>query len=230
VDGGAIARQLPLRIQSRVSVVFNGIDLQTFRPGLDGQGWRAQFGISPGELVIGHAARITPWKGQWYLLEAFGKIAPRYSNVRLLLVGAPIFDSDLYERRLRARVDELGLSQRVTFAGFRADLADALSAMDIFVYPSLEKDTTPLALLSAMGCGLPVAAFDIEGAREALDDAGILVPVGDAEKLAEALEKLVGDASLRKRLAERSRARAVRHFGLEKYAAEMESVFLRGLA
>ncbi len=228
VDGSSIARQLPGDIQDRVHVVWNGVDMQVFRPGIDGEDIRRQFGIRQDELVVGHAARITPWKGQHYLLEAFGQIAFRYPKVRLLLVGAPTFDNGTYDKKLHTRTTELGLNDRVVFAGFRADLPQVLSAMDIFVYPSVEKDTSPLALLSAMGCGLPIVAFDIEGVREVLGDDGLLMPVRDEVKLAEALERLIENAAVRKKMGVCSREKALARFGLEQYVAGMEAVFLSG--
>ena len=176
VDGSAIARQLPADIQDCVRVVLNGVDMQVFHPDIRRDGVRRQFGIGPDNIVVGHAARITPWKGQHHLLEAFGLIALRYPQARLLLVGAPTFDNDTYDKKLYSRTKELGLNDRVVFAGFRADLAQVLSAMDIFAYSSVEKDTSPLALLSAMACGLPVVGFDIEGVREVLEDDGLLIP------------------------------------------------------
>jgi len=227
-DGTPIALQLPEKIQGQVHVVLNGVDVQTFRPGLDSQSIRQQFGIPPDALVVGHAARLTPWKGQHHLLEAFGKIANRYSRARLLLVGAPTFDNDSYEKRLRLRTEELGLSHQVVFAGFRSDLPQVLAAMDIFAYPSVEKDTSPLALLSALACGLPVIAFDIDGVREVLEDTGILIPVRNERKLADELERLLQDTALREQLGSQSRAQAVRRFSLEQYVVGMEAAFNHG--
>jgi glycosyltransferase involved in cell wall biosynthesis len=224
-DGTPIARQLPEKIQGRVTVVLNGVDVETFCPGLDFQQVRCELGILPDALVVGHAARLTPWKGQQHLLEAFGKIAVLYPRACLLLVGAPTFDDDSYERRLRRRTKELGLNNRVIFAGFRSDLPQVLAAMDILAYPSVEKDTSPLALLSALACGLPVVAFDIEGVREVLEGTGVLVPVRDECKLAEELEKLLQDPTLRKQMGTQSRETAVRRFNLEQYVIGMETVF-----
>lgn len=228
VDGTPIAHQLPRAIQQRVTVLLNGIDTALFHPGIDGQPVRSQFGISPEDLVLGHAARLTPWKGQHYLLEAFAVLAPRYPGLRLLLVGSPLFDNDAYERRLRARVTELGLGDRVIFTGFRRDLPQVLAAMDVFAHPSVEKDTSPLALLSAMAAGLPVAAFDIDGVREVLLDDGLLVPVGNIPLLASAIERLVVDAELRERLGGRSRAAALARFSLERHIAGMQAVLASG--
>src|SRR6478672_6614896 len=159
VDGAAIRKQLPPAIHSRVSVVHNGVDTSVFRPGLDGSAVRREFGITAEQIVIGHAARITPWKGQHYLIEAFRRIANRYPETVVLMVGSPVFDHDGYEQRLKSMVAEFGLGQRVKFAGYRHDMPEVLAATDVFAFTSIEKDTSPLALLSAMASGLPIVAF-----------------------------------------------------------------------
>jgi glycosyltransferase involved in cell wall biosynthesis len=225
VDGKAIASQLPGKLQDRVNIILNGVDLQVFHPGMDGTGVRRELGISPDALVIGHAARITPWKGQAHLLEAFGKIAARHPSALLLLVGAHTFDNDHYEQGLRLRVRTLGLENRVIFTGFRADLPQVLAGMDIFAYPSVEKDTSPLALLSAMACGLPVVGFDIDGVREVLGGEEWLVSVGDEAGMAAALVKLMEDDLLRRQAGDHCREQAVARFSLEQNMTGMEAVF-----
>jgi glycosyltransferase involved in cell wall biosynthesis len=224
-DGTPITGQLPQNVQNKVKVVFNGVDTQVFYPGLDGTIIRRELGIEPRQVVIGHAARLTPWKGQHDLLEAFGGIADLFPQTCLLLAGSPLFDDDSYEKRLRARAIEMGLGRRVIFAGFREDLENVLAGMDVFAYPSLEKDTSPLSLISAMACGLPVAAFDIAGVREVLGDAGILLPVGCASELAAALSGLIQDPVRRQTLGKRARDRVLAQFTLEGYLAGMLRVF-----
>lgn len=226
-DGTPIAEQLPNSIHEKLHLVFNGVDTTAFQPGLDGSSFRRELGIGPDRVVIGHAARLTPWKGQHHLLEAFGGIADRYPQTSLLLVGSPLFDDDAYDKRVRARTRKMGLEGRVIFAGFRDDLPVVLAGMDIFAYPSVEKDTSPLSLISAMACGLPVSAFDIRGVREVLGDAGLLVPVGDRPALAASLTGLIEDPRLRKRLGEHARRRAAAEFSLEGYVAKMQGVFER---
>jgi glycosyltransferase involved in cell wall biosynthesis len=230
VDGTSIARQLPDHVRQKVHVVLNGVDVKTFHPCIDSQPVREDLGIPADAVVIGHAARITPWKGQHHLLEAFGRIAFKHPGTCLLLVGSALFDTDSYERHLRQRAGELGLNGRVIFTGFRRDLPQVLNAMDIFAYPSVEKDTSPLALISALACGLPVAAFDIDGVREVLEGTGLLVPVRDEQRLAEVLARLLSDPELRKCQAAASREQAVQRFSLEQYAGGMEKIFELGLA
>jgi len=206
-DGSPILEQLPPAIQQRGRVIFNSVDTGAFRPGRDGAMAREALGIDRSACVIGHAARLTPWKGQRHLLEAFGLLAGRNPGAHLLLVGSALFDSERYALSLQQAARDLGLEGRVTFAGFRSDLAEVLAAMDIFVYPSLEKDTSPLSLLSAMACGLPVIAYDIPGVREVVVGSGILVPLGDRQQLAGAIQDLLDDPQKRRRLGEACRER-----------------------
>ena len=226
VIGPPIARQLPADVHGRVRVIYNGVDTKVFRPDIDGAAVRRELGIGRDKVIIGNLARLTPWKGQHHLLEAFARVA-RDPRTQLLLVGGPLFDSQAYEHRLRSRARELGLSDRVIFTGHRDDVPQVLAAMDIFAYSSVEKDICPLSLLQAMATGLPIVAFDIEGMRRAITSGehGLLVPVGEPEPLAEAIAGLVSNEGLRDRLARRARCRAEEEFTLERHCVLMEAAF-----
>jgi glycosyltransferase involved in cell wall biosynthesis len=226
VDGAAISEQLPSSLESRVSVVHNGVDTSVFRPDIDGSYVREELDIPRDAVVIGHAGRITPWKGQHYLIEAFARLAGQHPNLVLMFAGAPVFDHSGYEQRLRKMAAEHGLESRVAFAGYRHDLPSVLAAMDIFAFTSIEKDTSPLALLSAFSSGLPIVAFDIEGVRELIDkdDQLLRVPVDDSPQLAETLTRLIADTELRVRMGRAVRELADRKYSLTSYVGGMEAV------
>jgi glycosyltransferase involved in cell wall biosynthesis len=226
-DGLAIKHQLPAAVRRRTAVVHNGVDTNVFRPGLDGSGVRQELGIAKDHLVVGHAGRITPWKGQHYLIEAFARIAADHPNVSLLLAGSPVFDNDAYERKLLGLTAQLGLQDRIKFAGYRHDLPGVLAAMDVFAFTSVEKDTSPLALLSALSCGLPIAAFNIEGVAELVkNDECLLSPVAGIEELAASLKMLLGNADLRRRLGAKARKLAVEKLSLSLYTSRMQQIFM----
>jgi glycosyltransferase involved in cell wall biosynthesis len=228
VDGASIAEQLPRPLQSRVTVIHNGVDTNIFRPRLDRNTVRRELGLPIDQLVVGHVGRLTPWKGQHYLIEAFARISGEHPTTTLLLVGSPVFDNDKYELRLRTMVAQLGLADRVKFAGYRHDLAGVLSAMDIFAFTSIEKDTSPLALLSAMSCGLPIVAFDIAGVKELMtSEQCSLVPAGQVRALVDSLKALITDEALRQRLALKAREAVMNGLSLERYTSGMEQVFLK---
>jgi glycosyltransferase involved in cell wall biosynthesis len=227
VDGKTIAEQLPRSLQSRITVIHNGVDTNIFRPDLDGVPARRELGIPIDHVVIGHVGRVTPWKGQHYLIEAFARIANNHPNLTLLLVGSPVFDNDSYQRRLLSLAAQFRLEDRIRFAGYRHDLPEVLAAMDIFAFTSIEKDTSPLALLSAMASGLPIVAFDIAGVRElmAQEDQFLLVPAENVSELSRALLRVVADEKLRGTLADAARQQATNEFGLGRYRERIEQVF-----
>src|SRR5262249_34982955 len=100
-----------------------------------------------------------------------------------------------------------------------------LAAMDVFAFTSIEKDTSPLALLSAMAVGLPIVAFDIEGVRE-LDNTGrvfALARVGDIDALAESLSSVLSDTLTREELRQHSRA-AAEKLSLSRYVSSIDHV------
>lgn len=230
VDGASISRQLPRTVQARTSVIHNGVDTRVFQPGLDGQCVRRELGIPHDAIVIGHAGRMTPWKGQHYLLEAFASIAATTPNAYLLFAGAPVFDSDSYQRGLINLTGKLGLCDRVKFAGYRHDLPLVLAAMDVFAFTSVEKDTSPLTLVSALSSGLPIVAFDIEGVREMLPPGEqLLAPVGQVASLAHSIQKLVSDPALRRQLGVSARRLAESEFGIDRYVARMQQAFLEAV-
>lgn len=231
VDGGTIAKQLPEALKARISVIYNGIDTKVFRPGLDGGGVREELGIPKDHLVIGHVGRVTPWKGQHYMIEALARIAEAHPEVCLLLVGSPVFDNDAYQRRLLSLATQTGLESRIKFAGYRHDLPNVLAAMDVFAFTSIEKDTSPLALLSAMSCGLPIVAFDIAGVQELMTgDQCVLTRVGDIEGLADSLKTLLTDPAQQIRLGVSARQAVISRLSLDLFMSRSEEVFLKILA
>jgi glycosyltransferase involved in cell wall biosynthesis len=226
-DGAAIGRQLRC-VEDRVSIILNGVDSNVFHPGIDGAGVRTELDLPDGAIVIGHVGRMTPWKGQHYLLEAFARIAREVPNAYLVFVGDPVFDTDSYQNKLLKLTADLGLADRVRFAGYRHNLAEVLASMDVFAFTSVEKDTSPLTLLSAMATGLPIVAFAIEGVRELIDEDEqlLLVRPRKTEALAELLLRLLSDPDLRRRLSTSVRRLAESEFSLERHVTNMEQVFV----
>lgn len=232
VDADSIARQLvPIVPRDRVHTIWNGVDTHEFSPQIDGAGVRAEWKLSPQDQVIGMAGRLTRWKGQHLLLRAFARLAPNFPNAYVALIGASLFDTDHYVRELRSLVDELGLRDRVIFAGFRWDMPQVFAALDVVAHPSLDKDSSPLAVVSAMASGKVIVCASVDGTAQLFEDGkdGLLFPPGDAAALADKLELVLCDADLRARLGCAARAKAEHELSVEKFAFECEKVFDRAL-
>lgn len=182
----------------RVRVVPNGVDTDRFAPA----GGRAEAAV-PTILWLGVMA---PVKRVDRLVRALAGLAA----ARLVLVG------DGEERsRLVALVDELGLEDRVEFAGFAADPAPAFLGADVFALPS-GAEACPLALLQAMSSGLPVVASRVGGIPDVVRDGvdGLLVGPDDADGLVRSLRDLVEDAERRRAMGAQARERVLSGYSL----------------
>ncbi len=231
-DADSIARQVRTFVPAnRVTVIWNGVALDEFSPQNDGAFLRQEWGACAETLLIGVIARLTPWKGQQVLIEAFARLADRFPSARLVLVGSALFDTDAYARELKADVTRRGIADRVIFAGFRRDMPQVLAALDMVAHPALEKDSSPLAVVSAMAAGKPIVCSRVDGTAQMFDDGvdGLLVPPGDVDALAEKLGRLLSDPALRQRLGLAARAKAERELSVERYARRCEAVFDRAL-
>ncbi|NJD88083.1 MAG: glycosyltransferase [Betaproteobacteria bacterium] len=204
---------------SHVVSIPTGIDLDRFRPG-DAAAARAAVGMPAEGALIGIVATLRSWKGHRYLLEAFAGMADR--GARLLVVG----DGPQREP-LEALARELGVAERVRFAGNQEDVTPWLQAMDLFCLPSYANEGVPQALMQAMACGLPVISTPVGSIAEIVQDGdtGRLVPPEDAAALRVAIEALLADADARARLATSARSAALQRFGEDRMVERMIDVF-----
>jgi len=165
---------------------------------------------------IGMVGRLTPWKGQHVFLQALAEAFPPDGtgegdgSWEAVIVGAPLFGEDGYERQLRRLAEELGLDGHVRLLGFREEIGDELAAMDVLVHASVIPEPFGQVVVEGMAAGLAVVAADSGGPAEVIDHGvtGLLYPPGDAAALAEILRRLVGDPDLRARLGRAGRERS----------------------
>jgi glycosyltransferase involved in cell wall biosynthesis len=209
--GEASAREIEETLElprGSVEVIYNGVeDFQVERrPAPDGP-------------VIGTIARHVGHKGLDVLLRA----APDVPGARFKLVG------DGPDRaELEALAAELGVADRVEFAGWSEDARRDLGGFDVFVLPS-RYEGLPLALVDSMLAGLPVVATRVGSIPEAISDGeqGLLVPPEDPVALAAALRRLMDDQALRQRLGSAARSEAVARFTAEAMARNYERLYER---
>lgn len=162
----------------------------------------------PGSCRLVAAGRLSPEKGFDQLLRALPQITARIPNCALTIYG-----EGGEKTRLEALAQELGVLERVTFAGLVPDLISALQGGDIFVMPSRSEGFSNV-LLEAMAAGVPVVSFDCPvGPREIISSAdhGVLVPPADCAALAEAVCALWEDPQRRVRLAQQARKGLMRY-------------------
>lgn len=181
-------------------VVPNGIRVDRFARQSRRQA-RASLGISEDALVVGSVGRLTWAKDQSVLLKSMARLAPCHPQLRCVLVGDGSLRNDL-EREVMA----LGLQGRVVLLGDRSDVPDLLPALDVFALPSRTEGYS-IALLEAAASGVPAVVTDVGGNREIVQPAVTGVVAGT--DFAAALETLLADAALRRRMGAAARDWAV---------------------
>jgi glycosyltransferase involved in cell wall biosynthesis len=199
----------------RLTTIVNGVDLVHFKPVGRVQGTRA--------LVIGSTARLHAEHDHATLVQAFARLAVRWPDARLLLVGR-----GREEARLRTLGEALGIVSSIRFVGEQADIAPWLAQMDLYAHASLTAGISN-SILEAMATGLPVVATAVGGTPEVVADGetGLLVPPGDPVGLAEALETLLANPTMAQTFGQAGRARIEAHFGEGLMLQRMEALLDR---
>jgi glycosyltransferase involved in cell wall biosynthesis len=204
---------------ARVTSVPTGIDPERFKPG-DKREARIKLGLDPDTNYIGIVATLRSWKGHLYLLEAFAQLnAPGW---KLLIVG-----DGPYRNVLDQKTTELELNERVFFAGQQSNPEDWLRAMDIFCLPSYANEGVPQAILQAMLTGLPVISTPAGSITEIIADGhtGIIVPLKDARKLAQAINRVLDTTDLAPHLGKSAHTVASNKFGFNRMVNRMSVIF-----
>jgi glycosyltransferase involved in cell wall biosynthesis len=205
---------------SRLLLMPYGIPLAELNTPLSRNAARDRLGVKG--LVIGAVGRLEDQKGHVYLIEALPELRREIPDLAVLLVG-----DGRRQENLQRQVRDLGLQDTVRFLGTRRDLPEIYRALDVFVQPSLWEGLS-LALLKAMGAGLPVVATRVSGSTEAIEDGsnGKLVAPGDPGALARAILELHRQPEERQRLGDAARRTVVAKFSLEAMLRRLEELYL----
>jgi glycosyltransferase involved in cell wall biosynthesis len=185
--------------ERKVRTIYNGVDLQRFRP-------RDASNLSQSPVNVLCVAYLIREKGVDYLLHAFSKV--RDQTARLTIAG-----DGPEEETLKDLADRLGLSERVSFLGLRDDVDQLLAEADIVVHPAIWSEACGLTIVEAMASGCPLIASRVGGIPELVEDqkTGVLVPPKDVPALTQALNLLVENPQYRLRLARNAQGWAAEH-------------------
>lgn len=206
-------------------VIHNGVDTARFRPRLDARdAARAALGLAPGDVAAGIVASLTPEKGHAVLVDATERLARGGVPIRVLVAG-----EGAERGAIEAAIARAGLGARVTLLGLRRDLdRDFYPALDLLVLASHPvRETLPISLMEGMAMGLPVVATRVGSVADLVADGetGLLVPPGDAGRLAGAIAVLARDADQRAAFGLAGRARVVERFSLDRMVENYARLF-----
>lgn len=194
---------------AKVRVVYNGVDLAGWPASrLERQKKRLELRLGADEVLLGSVGRLDAQKGHSILIEAMARLRKGF-KCRLVILGeGPL------RPQLEAQIRRHKLEGAVMLLGERDDVTAWLSALEIFVLPSLWEGL-PNSLLEAMALGLPCVASAVDGVPEVLaGDCGVLVPPSNPAALYERLAKLIAEPELRAKYGAAAKERIGKDFSL----------------
>jgi glycosyltransferase involved in cell wall biosynthesis len=186
-------------LPSQVAVVNSGLELDHYRAiAVDTKRKKEDLHIREDAVVVGMVGRLEPVKGPEYFVEAADMVLKKHPNITFLIVG----DGSLYDS-LKAQCSRMHISDSLIFTGWREDIPELLTMIDLLVLPSLNEAVGRI-LIEAGACGKPVVATRVGGIPEVVLDnkTGVLVPPRDAAEMARAIMVLAEDKKKRVSMGE----------------------------
>jgi glycosyltransferase involved in cell wall biosynthesis len=215
LDGGLPA--------GRVEVIPSGIDFTPYKKALSSDYLRREFGFAGDDYLVGMVAHLADHKGHKYLIRAAKILKRQTPKIKVIIVGEGPLRIELTKEARDSGVEDL-----VFFLGFRKDVPQILSSLDVFVLSSYLEGLGS-SIMDAMACRLPVVATRTGGIPEVVihRKTGLLVPPRNPSALAKAILRLYNDRDLASRLGEEGYRVVHRRFSAEAMADRMVSLYER---
>ena len=212
--------------ESRIKVIPNSIrphDHRFFEQNRKAK--RSMLNISEDEFVIGYVGRLSNEKGLRYLIQAISMLNQSDMPLKVLVIGEGPERKELEVLSAKEKVE-----QKIIFAGFQNNTESWFPAMDLFVLPSLTEGT-PMALLEALACGIPVVASAVGGVPQVIDSGnnGLLVSPGRPEEIKEAVINLYKNNELRTGLSKAAQHIIKSKYNVENWINEVQTEYLKVL-
>jgi glycosyltransferase involved in cell wall biosynthesis len=210
----------------KLEVIPNGFDLEQAKPDPGARAWlRAELGLSPDTLLIGIVARFHPHKDHHNFIRAAARLHELDSDVHFVFCGMAI---TWQNPQLVKWIDQVNLRDRCHLLGPRDDVPRLFAGMDIAASASAS-EAFPVVIGEAMACGTPCVVTDVGDSAFIVGKTGLVVPPGNSEALAGALQKLIAAGpQTRRQLGVAARRRVQQYFALpaivERYQAIYEAI------
>ncbi|WP_235284466.1 glycosyltransferase family 4 protein [Vibrio coralliilyticus] len=190
---------------------------------------KKKLGLKSNSITIGNVGRICPGKGQKELLEGFALIAGNYPKTQLLIVGGLKISQGAdtnYLKTLQDMIVELGLEDRVIFAGFKKDTYEALSIMDIVCLPN-HNEAFGLTAIEAMAARKAIVASTTGALPEVLDNTALFCNPLNPNEIASRIESYINDHDLKNDNAGMAYLRAKKEFSMEAHISKLEKLYYK---
>jgi len=213
------------KLRRKSMVLYNGVDVSQNA----GVSIRDEFGVSADTFVIAVVGQIAPWKRQHDAIQAFQVLQQSIPRSELWIVGTPKFreENQSYEAQLRSAVSQAGLDNQVRFLGFRNDMMNVMTSIDVLLIPS---DCEPFGrvIIEAMLAGKPVVGTNSGGIPEIVlnGHTGYLVGVGDTLMMVTHLTGLYRDKPTAIQYGARGRSRVCEDFSIDLVASKLAGRYM----
>ncbi len=214
---------VPKQMSYKSKVIYNGVDAERFKSRNGNSRVKKLREDIGGEEIILNVARFTGQKGQTYLLRAFSEIAKERNRAKLVMIGnGPL------KKRLRRETERLGIGRNVLMLSDVKEEALPLyyDSADAFALPSLYEPAS-LALLEALSSGVPTVASKVGGIPEMMKDCGLYSRPRDHKSIQKAMDTLLSERNLSRRLSESGRRLMRREHDWDRIANEYEALLLK---
>ncbi len=213
----------------RRTVIYDGIELDALPLDTDRMAFRRRHGLAADDFVVGLVGLLIPWKGQELFLDAARRLAGLDPKLRMAIIGGTPDDCQAYEQRLRQRVREEGLEDRVLFTGHESNMPEVYNSLDVVVSASTSPEPLGTVVIESLALGRPLVAPAHGGAKEMAEHerTALLFRPGDADDLARCIRRLHDDPELGLRLGAAAREHALATFAVETHAERVQAVYDR---
>jgi glycosyltransferase involved in cell wall biosynthesis len=207
----------------KIHVIPNGIDTEQFQPQPQKCGGLfKEWGLGAQNRLVGLPARLDPVKGHRVFIKAIMKIVEHHPEVRFLIIGD---GPDSYREELVNQAKSLGVDQYIFWSKARQDMPAVYSSLCVCCSASLFSEGFSNVIGEAMSCGLPCVVTNVGDMPLEVGDTGEVVPAGDADKLAEAIIRVLAlDPGERAKLGARARNRILQEYTVKKMVAKTEEL------
>ncbi len=220
-----------------MSVIDNGVDIAHFQPHDEPSALRQQFNIPPHVPLIGAIGAADARKGWIYLVMACALIRQQFPDMKCVFIGddgrmgagTELFNGvDRYIDAIDGLIHALQLQTCIIFAGPQSDMPQIYRSLDVLVQPSMI-EAGPRAVIEGMASGTPLVATRVGGNADYITDQhdGLLVPLCDPAAMAAAVNRILGDRTLKQRLATNGRETAEKRFSLKTHVAHFHAIYAK---
>jgi glycosyltransferase involved in cell wall biosynthesis len=211
---------------SKLIVVHDGTELETFQPTYAKASIRSQLGIPDDVLLVGEVGRVTTAKGYEDFVTAAAIVKKIIPNVAFIGIGGRSKLDIVYEQKILKLTNKYNLQDSFKLVGYRDDVPVIMSALDLLVLPS-RSEPLGLVLMEAMAAGKPVIGTKVGGIPEIIEDGvtGLLVPPQSPDKLAEAIITILQNRSLARQMGEAGRQRVRERFSADQHVAKIQEIY-----